>query len=145
MIPLIQIGGSARNKIAQFQLAISLGFRYLQPGGRILGAILASTTLLLYTHPNVAIARLWKLYGSAAIIALSASPFEEFMIFPTNNRISAIGDTLRKEGKEDFDDEKGGRKQELNELLLSWQRWHVGRIMLPLTAAIVSAVALAQS
>jgi hypothetical protein len=122
-----------------------LGFRYLQPSSRLLGTILAGTTYLLYSHPNAAFARLWKYYAGAGILLISASPWEEFLIFPTNKRILAIGEDLRDEGKEGVHDEQGGRKEELNELLNRWQQWHLGRVVIPLVAAVVTAAALLET
>lgn len=142
---MIRIGGSARNKIAQFQLVITLGFRYLQPSSQLLGATLLGTTYLLYSHPDAAVARLWKYYAVAAGILIPAAPWEQFLIFPTNDRILAMGEDLRSEGKEGVHEEQGGRKEELNELLTSWQRWHVGRVVLPLAAAVVTAMALLEA
>lgn len=139
------MGSSVSTKIKQFQLVITLGFRYLQPGGRIMGATLVGTAFLLYGHPDAAVAKLWRYYAIAAGILLPVAPWEEFLIFPTNNRILAFGHDPKTEGKDGVPEEQGERNEELNELLTTWQRWHLGRVLMPLGAAVVTALGLLDS
>jgi hypothetical protein len=141
VIPMIRIGGSARSKIAQFELIIELGYRYLQSSGRILAATLLTTTLLLRNHPSPAIARQWKIYALSLAILAPAAPWEEFLIFPTNDRIEAMGEELRNERRESLDP-SDPRARKLNDALDSWQRWHVGRIVFPFVAALTTGYAL---
>lgn len=142
VIPIIRLTGPAGDKINQFAYIVKMGDRYLLTSGRLLGMTLLGTTYLLYNHPDATVAKLWRYYAVAAGVLLPVAPWEAFLIFPTNDKILAMRDRLGKEGKGRVGKDQGGSDKELNELITSWQRWHVGRIVMPLTAAIITAVGL---
>ena len=56
-----------------------------------------------------------------------------------------MGDDLEKEGKEGVHEEQSERNEELDELITKWQRWHLGRALMPLGAALVTALGLLDS
>lgn len=142
VIPIIRLTGPAKDKINQFRLIVTLGNRYLLTSGRIMGMTLLGTTFLLYSHPDAAVAKLWRYYAVAAGILLPVAPWEAFLIFPTNDKILAMGDRFGKESKGVASKDQSGSDKELRELITSWQRWHVGRILMPLGAAVVTAIGL---
>lgn len=147
IIPLIRIGSTPQSKIAQFRLTITLGFRYLQPLSRIFGVLTLAIIALLYTHSDPTLAAQTKLYVVVLAILVPLGPYEEKLIFPTNDRILAMGEEIGKEGMGDGtgDDEASRkRKQELSDLLSSWQAWHTGRVVAPFVAACICHYALAK-
>jgi len=135
VIPVILRARDTRTKITQFNLVIQKGFQYLQPSSRALGASLASLAVLFYYHPNSAIASRWRYYALAMAILVPTAPYEEYAIFPTNYRVADMGKELDIMGSSDFVDKRDG---EVDELLKKWRRRHVGRIMAPVAALLVS-------
>lgn len=115
-----------------------MGGRYLQTTGRTQAVIILTLALLLRQHPDPSIAKRWKIYATALAALVPVAPFEIISIFPTNDRITELGHQLEK-GVDNFEDE---RSAELDRLLVSWQKWHTGRIMIPLTAGVVTALGL---
>ena len=139
VVPILRLGATSRCKIAQFNLVISLGFTYLQSAGRLLGLLTAIITGLFYTHPDPVVAQQWRTYAAVLAMLAPLAPYEEYTIFPINNRIKRMGEQLAKEGKEMFRDARDG---ELTELLGSWQAWHTGRAVAPFVAACVAGWAM---
>jgi hypothetical protein len=144
VIPLIRVGSSSRSKIAQFQLSTTLGAQYLQTSRRITTALLLATALLLKTHPDASIARTWKYYASALALIVPLESYEHLVVSPVNARILRLGDELKVESKETFED-GCPRREELNGLLTGWQRRHTGSVIMPFAAAVAAALGLLAS
>ena len=70
----------------------------------------------------------WLPYAICIAVLIPVAPWETFLIFPTNDKIEAMGKELERTKKTDFGDQ---RDQELQEAMISWQRFHVGRVVMP--------------
>lgn len=68
-------------------------------------------------------------------ILVPTAPYEEYAIFPTNYRVADMGKELDTMRSPDFGDK---RDKEVDELLKKWRRRHVGRIVAPVGALLVS-------
>jgi hypothetical protein len=144
VIPLIRIGSTSRSKIAQFQLSTALGNQYLQTSRRLTIALLLATTLLLRTHPSASVARVWTYYASALALIVPLAPYEHLVVSPVSARILQLGDELKLESKETFED-GCPRREQLNGLLTAWQRRHTGSVLMPFAAAVTAALGLLAS
>lgn len=111
-----------------------MGFRHLQSLGKIYAVAMGALAFLCSRSGNANIAARTRPYVAAMVIAALVSPYEITTIFPTNDRMFEIDDQLKREGKDNFGDE---RDQEIDSLLKQWQWWHTGRIVLPLASAII--------
>ena len=78
----------------------------------------------------------WSPYILAIATLVATGPWEIYLIFPTNDKIAAMQTELEKMGKENFGDK---RDEEIAELLSDWQKWHVGRVVMPLVATAIIA------
>ncbi len=120
--------------VAQFSDMIAKGGRYLQPSSRILALSLATLTWLVARHPNPAVAGTWQYYAAAVALLVPVAPYEIWAIFPFNDRIKEIGANMGEKRGEALSkkDEK-----ELRGLLRQWQLRNIGRVIMPLAAALV--------
>jgi len=135
VIPVILIAPDTKTKIAQFNLVIEMGARYLQPSSRTLGALFASLAVLFYCHPDPMIASRWRDYAMAMGALVSTAPYEIYAVFPTNDKIGNMGQDLKITQAADFGDK---RDKEVDELLKKWRKRHIGRIVAPFGALLVS-------
>lgn len=90
-----------------------------------MAASLASLTLLFSRNPNPTVAARWKYYGLALGALFPAIPYEIVAIFPINDKME--------EKEKLFDRPAGadagkGNDVDVDEMLVTWQRRHVGRI-----------------
>lgn len=135
VIPVTLLATNARSKTRQFSETIARGGRYLQPSSRALAVGLASLTYLISQHPNPATAARWKVWAAAMAILATTGPYEIYAVFPINDKIEEIGSKLEKK-REDNMDAKG--EEELDGLLRKWRQRHVGRIVMPMSAALLT-------
>ncbi|KAK3684471.1 hypothetical protein LTR37_020248 [Vermiconidia calcicola] len=127
---------TSRNEIAQFDATIRLGEKYLMPSSRILMASLLSLGALTALHPDSAVAAKWKYHAVAGVVLIQAAWWEIVFIFPINAEVRAMGEKFF--GGNGDQSLPEGEQKKLNSLLTSWNNWHVGRIVTPLLAAIIS-------
>ena len=80
----------------------------------------------------------WSPYVLTIAVLLPTSPWEIYLIFPTNDKVTEMQKQLEKMGKENFGDRRDG---EMGELISIWQKWHVGRVIAPLIATAIMAMA----
>jgi hypothetical protein len=139
IIPLLRRSQSPSTAIAQFQLMIEKGFRYLQTSSRILGAALASLTFLAYSSQDSKIASQFKYWAAALAMLVPLAPYEIYFIFPSNYRIDDMGKALR---KRENDELTAQEKVEFEGLLTRWQ-WRNGvRFLTPVIAGVIGTVGM---
>jgi Na+/melibiose symporter-like transporter len=103
----------------------------LQPSSRILAASLLLTTVLTTYLPDPEHAEAWKIWAVALGILVPVAPYEVYCIFPINDRVKEIGESLEK-GREEK-----GMKKELEELFGKWIFRNYGRVGIPVVAGVV--------
>lgn len=139
IIPLLRKSSSPSSAIAQFELTIQKGFRYLQPSSRILGAALASLTYLTHKSADAGIHAQWRFWATALAILLPVAPYEVYFIFPTNHHISDLGKKVRSGEKDELN---GEQREEFEALLTKWQ-WRNGvRFATPILAAVIGGLGM---
>ena len=72
-------------------------------------------------------------------ILIQVAWYEVVAIFPTNDRVEEIG---RKSSKSDAEDVNVHMREELDSLLVKWQRRNMVRAMIPLSAALVAMIGI---
>ena len=140
IMPLIALA-PPRTKVAQFTLTIKLGGRYLQPASRILPLCLA-TLLYLSWGKN------WQciLHALAVAALVPIAPYENYFIFPVNDRVVELGRCMKKLERDDGEEngkeaELVGIDRELRVLLVKWQYMNLGRAGPSLVAAVLVGIA----
>ena len=133
---MARLAPATSTKIKQFNLIVHLGGTYLQPTSRVLPVLLVSLTYLSYHHIDPVLQARWKHCLAAILCLVPIDPWERNLIFPTNDKLAAMGEDLAKMKKEKFGDE---RDAEVDVLFTKWCRWHVGRIVSPMVATAILA------
>ncbi|KXJ85440.1 hypothetical protein Micbo1qcDRAFT_169436 [Microdochium bolleyi] len=140
-IPIIGLAHPASTavQVRQFNHVLVLGFKYLQTSSRLIPVALLSLAGATYHHqqqPGPPLVQHWTHYLAATLVLLITAPWEVYLIFPTNDKITGYGRALDKERQGRFGDK---RDDEVQRLLTEWQFWHVGRIAFPMIATLILA------
>ncbi len=144
VMPVVRLAPSTLTKCRQFNHAIYLGGKYLQPTSRALPVFILVIAYLSHTQALTDLEKpsysdavsAWSPYVLAIATLVATAPWEIYLIFPTNDKIAAMQEKLEKMGKENFGDK---RDEEIGDLLTDWQKWHVGRVVMPLVATAIMA------
>lgn len=114
----------------QFTQTVTWGFQYLQPSSRILGALLLATTILTASLPDAEDAEKWKSWAVALAVLVPVAAYEVYCIFPINDRVKEIGESIVGAGGK-------GVERELEGLFGKWKGRNWGRVGMPLVAGVV--------
>ncbi|KAH7399856.1 hypothetical protein BKA64DRAFT_777995 [Cadophora sp. MPI-SDFR-AT-0126] len=132
-IPIVKNSDSSMIMLRQFHQLITLGARYMQESSRVKGLALALLTYLLYSHPDEEISGRWKWFGAALVLGAQVAWYEVVFVFPMNDRLVEMEGELKEVGE---GEERKRRDREIRaevlRLLEQWQKWHIGRIVMPL-------------
>lgn len=134
IVPILKKAPSTRARIEQFNVMIDKGMQYLLPGSKIMATALAALAFLTSRHPNPDIARRWKYYGLAFACLASTGPYEDYFIFPINDKMAELGKKL----EPTMNNFEGQKDAEVDLLLDKWTKRHVGRIMTTTSAFLIA-------
>lgn len=112
-----------RVKVAQFNLTIGKGSRYLQPASRVLAVSIMTLLYLAYVTPSSGWGFKCTVYAIALVMLVPVAPYEIYLIFPINDRVAELGTKMEKEGTDDNE----AIDKELIMLLRKWRFRNWGR------------------
>jgi hypothetical protein len=119
----------------QFTQTFTWGGQYLQPSSRVLGLLTLLTSFLTARLPDPVEAGKWSIWVGLFCLLVTIAPYEIYLIFPINDRVTEIGEALDK-GKEREEEQK----RELQSLLGKWAFRNWGRISMPVVVGVVGIV-----
>lgn len=146
VMPIVRLAPSTLTKCRQFNHAVHLGATYLQPTSRMMPVLILTLAYLSHAQASAQLndtslsntVAAWSPYVLAIAIVMLTAPWEIYLIFPTNDKVADMQKQLEKMGEENFGDK---RDEEMGKLISNWQKWHVGRVIAPLTATAIMAMA----
>jgi hypothetical protein len=80
----------------QFTQTFTWGGQYLQPSSRVLGLLTLFTSFLTARLPDAVEAGRWSVWVGLFCLLVTIAPYEIYLIFPINDRVTEIGEALDK-------------------------------------------------
>ena len=138
-MPLLSLA-PPKARIQQFNLTVSNGARYLQPCSRTLPIVLAALCYIIYARLSgwTFQDRQCLLYTMALSLLLPIGVIEINLIFPVNDRVAELGETLDGDASTEND---AAVDKELTALFDKWQLRNWARAGPALSASVLLAFA----